>query len=101
MDLWLSTEGGTVLVSLPPQQAVAFIPAQQQAHAEVLLSTDTSWARKQRPPSLHALTLQDFHHQMCRLFLNLRWNWAGAIKNWSGASTVSNRGISSPVRQGG
>lgn len=50
IDLWLATDGGPVLVSLPPQQAVAFIPAQQQARTEVLLNTDTSVTRKQRPP---------------------------------------------------
>ncbi|WP_291972622.1 DNA polymerase II [Candidatus Symbiopectobacterium sp.] len=63
IDLWLATDGGPVLVSLPPQQAVAFIPAQQQARTEVLLNTDTSVTRKQRPPSLRPLMLQDFHHQ--------------------------------------
>ncbi|WP_440867146.1 DNA polymerase II [Symbiopectobacterium purcellii] len=63
IDLWLATEDGPVLVALPPQQAVAFIPAQQQARAEVLLSADTSAPRKQRPPSLRPLILHDFHHQ--------------------------------------
>lgn len=63
IDLWLATDGGPVLVALPPQQAVAFIPAQQQARAEVLLNSDTSAPRKQRPPSLRPLTLHDFHHQ--------------------------------------
>ncbi|MCW2476060.1 DNA polymerase II [Candidatus Symbiopectobacterium sp. NZEC151] len=63
IDLWLATDGGPVLVALPPQHAVAFIPAQQQARAEVLLNADTSAPRKQRPPSLRPLTLHDFHHQ--------------------------------------
>lgn len=52
-----------MLVTLPPQQAVAFIPAQQQARVETLLHADTSAPRKQRPPSLRPLTLHDFHYQ--------------------------------------
>ena len=61
IDVWLATDSGPVLVSLPPQQAVAFIPAQQQARAEALLNAEPPSSRKKA--SLRPLALQDFHHQ--------------------------------------
>jgi len=56
IEFWLATDAGPRLVRLPPQPAVAFIPAAQQAAAETLLKGQRGW-------ELRPLALTDFHHR--------------------------------------
>ncbi|MCG8707533.1 DNA polymerase II [Brenneria sp. 4F2] len=56
VEFWLATDEGPLLARLPEQQAVAFIPASQQAPAAALLRHEKHW-------QLRPLSLQDFHHQ--------------------------------------
>ncbi|KGA32251.1 DNA polymerase II [Pectobacterium brasiliense] len=56
IEFWLATDEGPLLARLPVQQAVAFIPAQQEARARTLLQQEKRW-------QLKPLAMQDFHHQ--------------------------------------
>ncbi len=54
--LWLATDDGPRRLVLTDQQAVAFIPASQQAKAQTLLQNDTGF-------HFANLKLKDFHHR--------------------------------------
>ncbi|WP_421507157.1 DNA polymerase II [Erwinia rhapontici] len=43
ITLWLATDAGPQMVVLPPQESVAFIPAEQQAAATRLLADERDW----------------------------------------------------------
>ncbi|WP_456310103.1 DNA polymerase II [Serratia proteamaculans] len=43
ITLWLATDAGPQMVVLPPQESVAFIPAEQQAAAIRLLAGERDW----------------------------------------------------------
>jgi len=43
ITLWLATDAGPQMVVLPPQESVAFIPAEQQAAATRLLAGERDW----------------------------------------------------------
>ncbi|MBP2152645.1 DNA polymerase II [Erwinia rhapontici] len=43
ITLWLATDAGPQMVALPPQESVAFIPAEQQAAATRLLAGERDW----------------------------------------------------------
>ncbi len=61
VEFWLATDKGAKRVRLPPQQAVAFIPAEQRSQAENVLQSERNW-------QLRELKLEDFH---CRPVLGL------------------------------
>ncbi|QCR37177.1 DNA polymerase II [Nissabacter sp. SGAir0207] len=56
LEFWLATDDGPQRVLLPPQTAVAFLPAEQQARAEALL-------RGEPGAVLRPVNLQDFRHR--------------------------------------
>ena len=56
VDFWLATPNGPRHVRLPPQESVAFIPAEQQEQAAIVL-------RGARGCTLRALALTDFHQR--------------------------------------
>ncbi len=70
IDLWLATDDGPQKLSLPPQQAIAFLPAEQRDTAEKLL-------RAERQVQLRPLDMKDFHHRpvlglYCRQYRQLQ-----------------------------
>ncbi|KFK92617.1 MULTISPECIES: DNA polymerase II [unclassified Serratia (in: enterobacteria)] len=54
VEFWLATDNGPQQLKLAPQLSVAFIPAEQQARAELLL-------REERQVELKPLPMLDFH----------------------------------------
>lgn len=56
VDFWLATDDGPRLLRLPPQESVAFIPAEQQDQAAIVL-------RGARGCELRPLALTDFHQR--------------------------------------
>ncbi|NIC25818.1 DNA polymerase II [Serratia plymuthica] len=56
VEFWLATDHGPQQLRLPPQNSVAFIPAEQHQRAELLL-------REERQLELKTLPLTDFHHR--------------------------------------
>lgn len=56
IELWLATDNGPLRVVLPPQESVAFIPAEQADKARVLLRDEHNWR-------LTPLSLNDFHRR--------------------------------------
>ncbi|WP_231613784.1 3'-5' exonuclease [Halomonas sp. BC04] len=56
VTFWLATDDGPRHVRLPPQPSVAFIPAEQRVHAEVLLHGE-------RDVELRPLKLRDFQQR--------------------------------------
>ena len=53
---WLATDNGPLLVTLAPQESVAFIPTSQVPRVRTLLGTENGYR-------LTPLALQDFHRQ--------------------------------------
>ncbi len=53
---WLATDDGPQYLSLPPQPAVAFVPAEQRTRAEAVLA-------RERGAELRPLALADFRHR--------------------------------------
>ncbi|MGL4036593.1 DNA polymerase II [Kosakonia cowanii] len=56
IELWLATDNGPLRVVLPPQESVAFIPAEQADNARALL-------RDEHNCRLTPLSLNDFHRR--------------------------------------
>jgi len=56
IELWLATDNGPLRVVLPPQESVAFIPAEQADNARALLRDEHNWR-------LTPLSLDDFHRR--------------------------------------
>ncbi|MGF6436789.1 DNA polymerase II [Kosakonia sp. 1610] len=56
IELWLATDNGPLRVVLPPQESVAFIPAEQADNARALLRDEHNWR-------LTPLSLNDFHRR--------------------------------------
>ncbi|HZX29681.1 MAG TPA: DNA polymerase II [Telluria sp.] len=56
IEFWLATDDGPRLVRLPPQPAVAFIPAEQRGAVEAVLQGQRGW-------DLRPLALTDFQHR--------------------------------------
>lgn len=56
VELWLATDNGPQKVILPPQKAVAFLPAEQLPQAEKLLHSE-------RHVEIKPLPMKDFHHR--------------------------------------
>lgn len=56
IELWLATDQGPRLLRLPPQPSVAFLPAEQQARAALLL-------KGEKGVELRPLELRDFHYR--------------------------------------
>ncbi|MEN4872654.1 DNA polymerase II [Kosakonia cowanii] len=56
IELWLATDNGPLRVVLPPQESVAFIPAEQADNARSLLRDEHNWR-------LTPLSLNDFHRR--------------------------------------
>ncbi|MBK0079557.1 DNA polymerase II [Kosakonia sp. S58] len=56
IELWLATDNGPLRVVLPPQELVAFIPAEQADKARALLRDEHNWR-------LTPLSLNDFHRR--------------------------------------
>lgn len=56
IELWLATDSGPLRVVLPPQESVAFIPAEQADNARALLRDEHNWR-------LMPLSLNDFHRR--------------------------------------
>ncbi|WP_075182295.1 DNA polymerase II [Pantoea sp. 1.19] len=56
ISLWLATDAGPQRVVLPPQESVAFLPAEQRAQAEGLLAAERGWR-------LTPLALRDFRQR--------------------------------------
>ncbi|MDH2913453.1 DNA polymerase II [Kosakonia sp. HypNH10] len=56
IELWLATDNGPLRVVLPPQESVAFIPAEQADKARALLRDEHNWR-------LTPLSLNDFHRR--------------------------------------
>ena len=56
IELWLATDNGPLRVMLPPQESVAFIPAEQADKARALLRDEHNWR-------LTPLSLNDFHRR--------------------------------------
>jgi len=56
VDFWLATDDGPRQLRLPPQESVAFIPAEQQETAQAVLRGQQGW-------DLRPLALQDFRHR--------------------------------------
>ena len=56
ITLWLATDSGPQCVVLPPQESVAFLPAEQQNAAARLLEGEQGWR-------IASLTLKDFHQR--------------------------------------
>ena len=56
IELWLATDNGPLRVVLPPQESVAFIPAEQADNARTLLRDEHNWR-------LTPLSLNDFHRR--------------------------------------
>jgi len=56
IELWLATDNGPLRVVLPPQESVAFIPAEQADNARALLHDEHNWR-------LTPLSLNDFHRR--------------------------------------
>lgn len=56
VSFWLATDAGPLHVTLPPQESVAFIPAQFIDTVTTLLKRENGWR-------LAPLTLKDFHRQ--------------------------------------
>ncbi|ESS57997.1 DNA polymerase II [Enterobacter cloacae S611] len=56
IELWLATDNGPLRVVLPPQEPVAFIPAEQADKARALLRDEHNWR-------LTPLSLNDFHRR--------------------------------------
>ena len=56
VELWLATDHGPRCVRLPPHESVAFIPADQQAQAEIVIG-------KEAGCTLRPLSLLDFSHR--------------------------------------
>ena len=54
--LWLATDEGPQRLVLPPQESVAFLPAEYQAQAQRLLADERHWR-------LTPLKLKDFRHR--------------------------------------
>ncbi|MDR0805674.1 MAG: DNA polymerase II [Enterobacteriaceae bacterium] len=70
IDYWLATDNGARRIRLPLQQAVAFVPAVNQARVSALLANERGW-------SLRPLAMQDFHCQpvlglYCRQYRQLQ-----------------------------
>ncbi|MGR2857624.1 DNA polymerase II [Erwinia sp. 1181_3] len=57
ITLWLATDAGPQMVVLPPQESVAFIPAEQQAAATRLLAGERDWR-------FAPLELKDFRQRL-------------------------------------
>jgi DNA polymerase-2 len=55
-EFWLATDDGPRRVRLAAQPAIAFIPAEQRATAELILARERGW-------ELRPLALSDFHHR--------------------------------------
>ena len=56
VELWLATDHGPRRLRLPPHESVAFIPADQQAQAEIVIGKEAGCA-------LRPLSLLDFSHR--------------------------------------
>ncbi|WP_338772091.1 DNA polymerase II [Massilia sp. METH4] len=56
VEFWVATDAGPRRLRLPPQPAVAFIPAEWQDAAEKVLARERGW-------ELRALSLRDFRHR--------------------------------------
>lgn len=56
IELWLAADNGPLRVVLPPQESVAFIPAEQADNARALLRDEYNWR-------LTPLSLNDFHRR--------------------------------------
>ncbi|HEY1042932.1 MAG TPA: DNA polymerase II [Telluria sp.] len=56
VEFWLATDNGPRRISLPPQQAVAFIPEEQRDMAAQVMRGERGW-------ELRALALTDFQHR--------------------------------------
>ncbi|PRD13452.1 DNA polymerase II [Pantoea coffeiphila] len=56
VTLWLATDSGPQCVVLPPQESVAFLPAEQQAAASALLAGERDWR-------FAPLSLKDFRQR--------------------------------------
>ncbi|AZI88954.1 DNA polymerase II [Kosakonia sp. CCTCC M2018092] len=56
IELWLATDNGPLRAVLPPQESVAFIPAEQADKARALLRDEHNWR-------LTPLSLNDFHRR--------------------------------------
>ena len=54
--LWLATDNGPQRLVLPPQESVAFLPAEYQQQARQLLADERDWR-------LLPLALKDFRHR--------------------------------------
>jgi DNA polymerase-2 len=69
VEFWLATPDGPRRVRIPPQPAIAFIPAEQGDTARLLLA-------RERGAELRELALRDFHHRpvlglYCRQYRHL------------------------------
>ena len=69
VEFWLATPDGPRRVRIPPQPAIAFIPAEQADTARLLLA-------RERGAELRELALRDFHHRpvlglYCRQYRHL------------------------------
>ncbi|MEG1655581.1 MAG: DNA polymerase II, partial [Hafnia sp.] len=56
VELWLATDNGPQKVSIAPQQAVAFLPAEQLPQAETVL-------KNERHIEIKPLPMKDFHQR--------------------------------------
>ena len=56
VELWLATDHGPRRLRLPPHESVAFLPADQQAQAEIVIGKEAGCA-------LRPLSLLDFSHR--------------------------------------
>ncbi|MBK3749075.1 DNA polymerase II [Stutzerimonas balearica] len=64
VSFWLATDAGPRQVRVPPQEAVAFVPAVQRAEAERLLAQAPPERGSQAPGwALRPLRLRDFRHR--------------------------------------
>ncbi|MFK4025398.1 DNA polymerase II [Stutzerimonas balearica] len=64
VSFWLATDAGPRQVRVPPQEAVAFLPAVQRAEAERLLAQAPPERGSQAPGwALRPLRLRDFRHR--------------------------------------
>lgn len=61
VEFWLATDEGPLLVCLPPQPSVAFIPAEQRRGAEKLLARSS--AKDECDAELRPLGLKDFQQR--------------------------------------
>ncbi|WLI75502.1 DNA polymerase II [Kosakonia sp. H02] len=64
VEFWLATDNGPLRVVLPPQESVAFIPANHVEKAKLLLRNEHNW--RLPPLSLHDFHRQPVHGLYCR-----------------------------------